>query len=95
MTDEEFDDAVKAALERNKAALMGRYKKELGDLLKLSDEQLSAIVPDVSRTETYNNLISIVKEASRANVAQAELQNKIVALGQGAVKIAKLVGLFV
>jgi hypothetical protein len=94
MTDEEFDNAVQAALDRNKAALMGRYKKELGDLLKLSDEQLSAIVPDVTKTETYNNLISVVKEASRANVAQADLQDKITTLGQGAVKIAKLVGLF-
>lgn len=94
MNDEEFDKAVQDALDRNKAALMGSYSKQIGDLLKLSDEQLNAIIPNVSRTDTYNNLISVVKEASRANVQQAELVNKISALGQDAVKLAKLVGLF-
>lgn len=94
MNDEEFDKAVQDALDRNKAALMGSYSKQLGDLLKLSDAQLSAIIPDVSKTETYNNLISVVKEASRANVAQADLVKKVSVLGQDALKIAKLVGLF-
>ncbi len=95
MNDEEFDKAVQDALDRNKAALMGSYSKQIGDLLKLSDKQLSAIIPNVSKTETYNNLISVVKEASRANIQQADLENKISALGQDAVKLAKLVGLFV
>ena len=94
MNDDDFDKAVQDALDRNKAALMGSYNKQIGDLLKLSDEQLSAIIPNVSKTETYNNLISVVKEASRANVQQADLENKISALGQDAVKLAKLVGLF-
>lgn len=94
MNDEEFDKAVQDALDHNKAALMGSYSKQLGDLLKLSDTQLSAIIPDVSKTETYNNLISVVKEASRANVAQADMLKKVSALGQDALKIAKLVGLF-
>lgn len=93
MDNDEFDKAVQDALDRNKAALMGSYAKEIGDLLKLSDQQLSTIIPDTTRTETYNNLISVVKEASRANVQQADLVNKITALGQDAVKIAKLVGL--
>lgn len=95
MNDEEFDKAVQDALDRNKAALMGSYSKQLGDLLKLSDAQLSAIIPEVSKTETYNNLISVIKEASRANIAQADMLNKVSALGQDAVKIAKLAGLFV
>lgn len=94
MNDEEFEKAVNEALERNKAALMGQYNTEIGSLLKLSDKQLSAIIPNTTRTATYNNLISVVKEASRANVQQAELENKISALGKDAVKIAKLVGLF-
>lgn len=94
MNDEEFENAVNEALERNKAALMGKYNKEIGSLLKLSDKQLSAIIPNTTRTVTYNNLISVVKEASRANVQQADLQNKISALGKDAVQIAKLVGLF-
>jgi len=94
MNDDDFNQAVQDALDRNKAALMGSYNKQLGDLMKLSDEQLSAILPNVSKTETYHNLISVVKEASRANVQQADLENKISALGQDSVKLAKLVGLF-
>lgn len=95
MNDDDFDNAVQAALDRNKAALMGHYNEEIGSLLHLSSEQLSAIIPDTAtRTETYNNLISVVKEASRANVQQADLENKISSLGQDAVKLAKLVGLF-
>lgn len=95
MDDQEFNDAVQAALDRNKAAIMGKHKNVLDALLRIPGEQLSMIVPDVSATETYNNLISIVKEASRANVQQAELENKIIALGNDAIKIAKLAGLFV
>jgi len=94
MNDDDFAKAVQDELDQNKAKMMGSYNKQLGDLMKLSDEQLSAIIPNVSKTETYNNLISVVKEASRANVQQADLQNKISALGQDAVKLAKLVGLF-
>jgi len=94
MNDDDFEKAVNEVLERNKTALMGKYSKELGSLLKLSDSQLSAIVPNRTRTATYNNLISVVNEASRANVQQADLQNKISALGKDAVNIAKLVGLF-
>ena len=93
MNDDDFDNAIQAALDSNKAKLMGSYSKELGSLQALTDAQLSALIPNTSTAETYNQLISVVQQASQTNMQQAELAGKITALGQNAVKIAKLVGL--
>lgn len=93
MNDDDFDNAIQAALDSNKAKLMGSYSKELGSLQALTDAQLSALIPNTTSTETYNQLISVVQQASQTNMQQSELARKITALGQNAVKIAKLVGL--
>lgn len=93
MNDDTFNNAIQAALDSNKAKLMENYSKELGSLQALTDAQLCALIPDTSSTDTYNQLISVVQQASQTNMQQSELAGKITALGQNAVKIAKLVGL--
>lgn len=93
MNDDDFNSAIQAALDNNKAKLLGSYSEELGALQSLTAAQLDALIPDTSSAETYNQLISVVQQASQANMQQAELAAKITALGQNAVKIARLVGL--
>jgi hypothetical protein len=48
-------------------------------------------VPDKADLETYDRLIEVVKEASRVNVKQAELKQRIEALGSVAISISKKV----
>jgi len=42
--------------------------------------------------ETYEKIIVVVKEASRKNISQAELGQRINQLGEVAITIAKKVG---
>ena len=93
MNDDDFDNQIQAALDSNKAKLMGSYSKEIGSLQALTEAQLSSIIPDTSASDTLNQLISVVQQASQTNMQQSELAGKITALGQNAIKIAKLVGL--
>jgi hypothetical protein len=95
MNDNDFDNAIQAALDANKTQLMVNYNKGIGSLQALTDAQLSSILPDSSASDTLNQLISVVQQASVANLQQADLTNKITALGQNAVKIAKLAGVIV
>lgn len=69
--------------------LRGKYKKELDGLLGISREEIDAITPGrTTDIETYAKLIAVVKEASRRNIAQAELKARIQELGEIALKIA-------
>ena len=70
---------------------MGKYKNEVNDLLSLSKSDIDAITPDTTDLEIYNALVEVVKEASRRNLAQAELKSRIEQLGDVSVKIAKRV----
>jgi len=90
MNDDDFDSAIQSSLDANKAILMGK----VDDLSKISDDQLKAIIPDTSASDTLNKLIAVVKDASQANTQLADVQTKISSLGDDAVKIAKLVGMF-
>lgn len=91
----EFDlDAFEADLEKTiangRAAFEGEYKDELNDLAGLSREEIDKITPDdVTDLQKYDELISVVKEASRNNLKQAELKRQIEKLGDVAVIIAK------
>lgn len=90
MTDE-FDAALEAALDAaDKAINEGPYKKAMRDLLSKSIAEIKESVPSVSYAD-YNRLLSVVEQASAANVSQAVLKENIVALGSTAVRIAKLV----
>lgn len=73
----------------NRLAFEGQYREEIEGLLGLSREELDQITPDTTDLETYDQLITVVKEASAANIAQAELKNRIMELGKIAVSIAK------
>ena len=55
----------------------------------LSRDEIDAITPDATDLQAYDQLISVVKQASRHNLNQAELVNRIKALGGVAVTIAK------
>jgi hypothetical protein len=85
---EEFRKNVQAAFKRADESFRGVYAEAIGDLLALSQADIRAISPDPTCVETYDKLIQAVKEASRLNVAQAELKRQIVGLGQVAVSIA-------
>lgn len=88
---EDFRKRIKEQLEENRKAFEGTYKDELNGLLGLSKADINKITPDTTDMETYESLITIVKEASRINVSQAELKNRIEELGNIAIEIAKKV----
>ena len=93
---DEFDlDAFEADLDetlaRGRKAFRGRYKSELDELAGLSRAEIDAITPGITDLQKYEELITVVKEASRANLAQAQLKQQIEKLGAVAIKIAKRV----
>ena len=75
----------------NRLAFEGQYREEIEGLLGLSREELDKITPDTTDLEIYDQLITVVKEASAANIAQAELKSRIMELGEVAISIAKRV----
>ena len=88
---DDFDKDLEKALDMAEIALKeGLYKKAMRDLLALSMEEIKSAVPKVSFVD-YSKLLSVVEQASAANLAQAELKNNIVSLGNTALNIAKLV----
>lgn len=86
---EEYRKKLKERAEANRKAFKGQYKDALNELLGLSKTDIDTITPGTTDLETYAQLISIVKEASADNIDQAELKNRIVALGEVGVEIAK------
>ena len=98
MTDEfdpsEFERRLKEQLKTSREAFDGKYKEELTELAGLSRSEIDAISPGITDLQKYDELIAIVKEASRVNLAQADLVNQIKNLGDIAVRIAKMVPAF-
>ncbi len=88
---EKFRRRVRASMQRADEAFRGKYAKEIDALHGLSKADIDRISPGKADLETYDRLIDIVKEASRVNVAQAELKDRIERLGALAVRIAKKV----
>lgn len=89
---EAFEKAVDGSLQSNEDAFKGKYRTQLHELLGLSGEEIAEVCPHPTATQEYDNLIAVVREASRKNLSQADLANQIKALGANAVQIAKLVG---
>ena len=88
---DDFDKDLEAALDAaDKALNAGPYKKAMRDLLALSMTEIKSSVPKVSFSD-YSKLLSVVEQASAANLAQANLKEHIVSLGKTAISIAKLV----
>lgn len=88
---EEFKRRLKEQLKTSREAFDGAYKKELSQLAGLSRAEIDAITPGITDLQKYDALIALVKEASRVNLAQAELINHIKKLGAIAVAVAKKV----
>jgi hypothetical protein len=86
---EEYRRKLKERARVNREAFKGKYKDQLTALMGLSKEEIDKITPGTTDLETYAQLISIVKEASADNIDQAELKNRIVALGEVGMEIAK------
>ncbi len=86
---EDLDRELTEILRRNHEAFVGRYKGEIDELLGLSREEIDAITPDLTDLEAYDQLVTVVKEASRRNLSQAQLRARIKGLGALAVQIAK------
>ncbi|MBL4762058.1 MAG: hypothetical protein JKY93_05085 [Gammaproteobacteria bacterium] len=88
---EEFKRKLREKMAENREAFEGRYKDEINGLMGLSKSEIDEITPDLTDLEAYDNLITVVKEASRQNLEQAQLKARIEALGATAVKIARKV----
>ena len=89
---DKFKKNVNSSLKRTQESFEGKYGDELHDLLGLSREQIEAVTPGTTGREEYSKLISVVEEASRMNISQANLRSQIRSLGDSALKIAKTVG---
>ena len=88
---QEFKRRLKYQLKTSREAFDGKYKDELSQLAGLSRTEIDAIAPGITDLQTYDSLIAVVKEASRVNLAQAELITQIKKLGATAEAIAKKV----
>ena len=86
-----FAEDVKKDLENGREAFKGKYANELDALLGLSRAEIDKLIPGTADLDTYDQLIAVVKDASRRNLAQAELKGQIQKLGKLAVTIAKTV----
>ena len=86
-----FESDLEETLARGRIAFKGIYKDQLNELAGLSRSEIDAITPDMTDLEKYDELITVVKEASRVNLSQAQLKQQIVKLGGIAIKIAERV----
>lgn len=82
-----FDDLFAEADD----AFNGKYKDQLNELMGLSKSEIDSLTPDTTDMSTYSKLIKVVEQASKDNIAQADLITNIKSLGDLAVKIAKKV----
>lgn len=86
-----FRDRVRRALQQADESFKGRYKDEIAGLMGLSRAEIDAIAPGTTDVRVYDALITVVREASRVNLAQADLKAQIVELGEVAMDIARRV----
>lgn len=87
----EFRRDVREALRRSREAFEGEYREQLDELLSLSRADIDELTPDATDLETYDRIIAIVREASRHNVAQAELRARLAELGAVGLEIVRKV----
>jgi len=85
----DLEQELREILRKNHEAFVGKYAREIDELLGLSRSEIDAIVPSTTDLEVYDQLVTVVKEASRRNLSQAELKARIETLGDIAITIAK------
>lgn len=88
MNIDEFKLRMKQKMAENRQAFEGTYKDQVHDLMGLSKSEIDLITPDSTDMEVYDQLITVVKEASRLNLSQAQLKLRIEELGTVALRIA-------
>ncbi len=86
-----FEKDLEETLEAGRIAFTGLYKNELNSLSGLSKTEIDAITPGITDLQKYEELITVVKAASQANLDQAALKEQILKLGDVAVTIARCV----
>jgi hypothetical protein len=84
-----FERRVKSQLKVSGESFRGKYRDELDQLAGLSRQEIDQIAPGITDLQKYDELITIVKEASRINLSQAQLKTAIEKLGGITVSIAK------
>jgi hypothetical protein len=84
-----FKNDLEKDLEAGRAAFEGKYSTEIDELMGLSRVEIDAITPGSADLQVYDQLMAVVKQASRHNLSQAQLTDNIKALGEIAVAIAK------
>lgn len=84
-----FEQDIANDLKHGREAFSAKYGNEIDELMGLSRDEIDAITPDATDLQEYDRLISVVKQASRHNLEQAELISRIKQLGDVAVAIAK------
>ncbi|MCP4572675.1 MAG: hypothetical protein GY838_10025 [bacterium] len=82
---------VRESLRRADVSFKGKYKDEINELMGLSRDEIDAITPDMTDMLVYKHLMTVVEEASRINLAQADLKAQILEIGKIAVEIARKV----
>src|SRR5215213_10114094 len=85
---EQFTKEVDEALDRADASFSVDYAGALACLQGLAEQEVREICPEPTGIDTYNRVIAVVSEATRQNLAQAELVTRIRALGASAMRIA-------
>ena len=80
-----------AAADRAEAALNGQFAEVYKGLRNLSPEEIDDITPDATDQKEYERLIALVQQATRQNLSQAQLVERIRALGEVALAIARKV----
>jgi t-SNARE complex subunit (syntaxin) len=91
MDPNEFRKKLKEKMKSNHEDFTSLYEKAIQRLKGLTDEEIEAITPDATGKEIYKQLITLVEEASKKNLSQAALKERINKLGDTAVRIAKKV----
>ena len=86
-----FREAARKSFERSDEAFRVQYADAIKELQALSSTDLSGITPTGVDPATYDRLIAVVKEASRTNLAQADLKSRIESLGDVALGLARKV----
>lgn len=85
---EKYRKKLERRAAENRKAFEGQYREEITALLALSKEEIDRITLDSTDLTIYDQLITIVKEASASNIEQAELKTHIIELGNVALSIA-------
>lgn len=86
-----YREKLRLRAAESRKAFEGEYRNEIEGLLGLSRDEIDRITPGTTDLETYDQLITIVKEASAANISQAELRKQIETLGEIGFQIAQKV----